>query len=111
MLYLITTRNYFISKIYKWILKPIFFQIDPEKIHDKMIIFLHFFGKYTLTRKIVRTCFGYSNKMLEQKILGINFKNPIGLSAGFDKNATLTDIVPSLGFGFTEIGSITAKPF
>ncbi len=49
--------------------------------------------------------------MLEQNILGIHFKNPIGLSAGFDKNATLMDIMPSLGFGFTEIGSITANPY
>jgi len=108
---LTTLRNYIMRKKYKWILKPIFFQIDPEVIHDKMSIFLHFLGKYTITRKLTNACFGYKNPILEQKILGINFKNPIGLSAGFDKDATLIGIMPSLGFGFTEVGSITAKPY
>lgn len=102
-------RNWIMQKKYKWVLKPIFFKIDPEVIHDKMSAFLHFLGKYALTRKIAYICFGYSNPILEQNILGINFKNPIGLSAGFDKNATLIDIIPSVGFGFTEVGSITGK--
>src|SRR3989338_11384573 len=106
---LITARNYIICLKYKWILKPIFFKIDPETIHDWMTVFLHFLGKYAITRKIVYFYFGYSNSMLEQNILGINFKNPVGLSAGFDKNATLIDIAPSLGFGFTEVGSITGE--
>ena len=108
---LIAARNYIVRKKYKWILKPIFFKFDPEVIHDQMTVFLHFLGKYSLTRKMVYFCFGYSNSMLEQNILGINFKNPVGLSAGFDKNATLINIISSLGFGFTEVGSITAKPY
>lgn len=107
---LIAARNYIAQKKYKWIWKPVFFQIDPEIIHDYMAVFLHFFGKYGITRKITGVCFGYSNKMLEQNILGIDFKNPVGLSAGFDKNATLIDIMPSLGFGFTEVGSVTGNP-
>lgn len=108
---LVVVRNYLMQKKYKWILKPIFFKFDPENIHDKMAIFLYFIGKFFLTRKIAYFCWGYSNPVLEQNILGINFKNPVGLSAGFDKNAALIDIMPSLGFGFTEIGSITAKPY
>ena len=55
--------------------------------------------------------FGYLNPTLEENILSINFKNPVGLSAGFDKNATMIDIMPSLGFGFTEVGSMTAQPY
>ncbi|MFZ1020072.1 MAG: quinone-dependent dihydroorotate dehydrogenase [Minisyncoccia bacterium] len=108
---LAAARNYIVRKIYQWILKPVFFQIDPEIIHDQMSEFLHFLGKYALTRKIAYFCWGFSNQSLEQTILGINFKNPIGLSAGFDKNAALTQIMPSLGFGFEEVGSITAKPY
>lgn len=54
--------------------------------------------------------FYYRNPMLEQKVLGIKFSNPIGLSAGFDKNAELTDITPDVGFGFEEVGSITGEP-
>ncbi|MEK7539591.1 MAG: quinone-dependent dihydroorotate dehydrogenase [Patescibacteria group bacterium] len=106
---LIRIRNYLAKKKYKWILKPIFFKFDPELIHDNMSAFLHFLGKYTLTRKIAYTFWGYSNPILEQNILGINFKNPIGLSAGFDKNAELTEIIPSIGFGFMEVGSITGE--
>ena len=48
--------------------------------------------------------------MLEQNIFGMHFSNPIGLAAGFDKDALLTDILPSVGFGFEEIGSITGEP-
>lgn len=54
--------------------------------------------------------FDYSHSSLEQTILGIYFKNPVGLSAGFDKNADLTDILPDVGFGFLEVGSITGEP-
>ena len=103
-------RNWIMRQKYRWILKPIFFKIDPEVIHDWMTVFLRLLGKFFIGRKIAYFCWGYSNKRLEQNILGINFGNPVGLSAGFDKNATLTDIAPSLGFGFTEIGSITGNP-
>ncbi len=48
--------------------------------------------------------------MLEQQILGINFPNPVGLAAGFDKDAWLARIIPSVGFGFEEVGSVTGKP-
>lgn len=54
--------------------------------------------------------FCYENPMLVQKIHGIQFNNPLGLAAGFDKDANLMNILPSIGFGYEEIGSITAKP-
>jgi len=108
---LVTARNWIIQKKYKWILKPLLFKFDPEKIHDWMSDSLHFIGKYTVLRKIASAFFGYSSPALEQNILGIDFKNPIGLAAGFDKNATLIDIIPSLGFGFMEVGSITKSPY
>jgi len=108
---LIKVRNYILEKEYKWILKPIFFKFDAENIHDWMSNLLRLFGKYAITRKIASAFFCYSNPVLEQNILGINFKNPVGLSAGFDKNATLVDIMSSLGFGFTEVGSITKNPY
>ena len=108
---LTSARNYLIEKKYRWILKPIFFKFDPETIHDHMSNILRFVGKNIVTRKITYFFFGYSNPILEQNILGINFKNPVGLSAGFDKNGMLIDMMPSLGFGFTEIGSITKSPY
>ncbi len=107
---LIVARNFIIEKKYKWIFKPIFFKFDPELVHDWMSAFLIFWGKYATTRAISRACFNYFNPALEQKILGIKFKNPVGLSAGFDKNAELTEIMPAIGFGFMEAGSITGEP-
>ncbi|MFA5792145.1 MAG: quinone-dependent dihydroorotate dehydrogenase [Candidatus Paceibacterota bacterium] len=108
---LIGIRNYIFQKKYKYILKPIFFKFDAEVIHDYFITIGKFLGRHSITRKITGAFFNYKNPSLEQNILGINFKNPVGLSAGFDKNAVLTDILPYVGFGFIEIGSITAKPY
>lgn len=104
------TRNIFISLFYKYLLKPIFFHFDPEDVHDHMINTGKFFGRFSLTRKLFSFTFNYKNSTLNQNILGLNFINPIGLSAGFDKNAELTQILPSIGFGFIEVGSITGEP-
>ncbi len=96
--------------LYKTILRPILFLNDPEVVHNRMVRLGIFLGRYRLKKKIVSALFFYSDKSLEQNILGINFKNPIGLAAGFDKNAKLVDILPSVGFGFMEVGSITGEP-
>ncbi len=106
---IITIRDSFNSLIYKRFLKPIFFMIDPESIHDRMTSFGIFLGNYKFTRKIISTAFYYENKKLNQQIAGIKFKSPVGLAAGFDKNAQLTKITPCLGFGFEEVGSITGE--
>src|SRR5581483_5961396 len=106
----IKVRNIFLHLAYKNILKPVFFMHDPETVHDRMVSVGVKLGNYSFTRNLLQGMFGYENKKLEQTILGISFKNPVGLSAGFDKNAELTDIIPSVGFGFIEIGSITGKP-
>lgn len=107
--YLITIRNRGIGFLYKNIAKPIFFHIDPEKIHDAMIFLGRFLGSNFITTSITTLFFSYSNKSLEQNILGMNFKNPLGLAAGFDKNARIIKILPSVGFGYAEIGSITGE--
>lgn len=104
------TRNKITGSLYKAILKPLFFRHDPEKIHDYMTVIGSILGKHVLLQKLTSFIFNYKNPSLEQNILGITFKNPVGLSAGFDKNAQLTDILPSVGFGFVEVGSITGEP-
>lgn len=96
--------------IYKKVIRPILFKIDPEQIHDLALLLGKTFGKFSLTRQLTKTCFYYKNKKLTQTIAGIRFVNPVGLAAGFDKEAEMMQILPSLGFGFEEIGSITAKP-
>ena len=67
-------------------------------------------GRHAATRGLTRALFDYRHPCLEQTILGMRFVNPIGLSAGFDKNAELTEILPEVGFGFAEVGSVTGEP-
>lgn len=97
--------------LYRSILKPIFFLQDPEVVHDGMTEAGEALGKYKISRSLTLLMFGYKNKMLEQTVAGIFFQNPIGLAAGFDKDARLTQILPEVGFGFEEVGSITAKAY
>ncbi len=104
-------RNAIIHFFYVWFLKPILFLFDPEDIHDLFLKAGSFLGKFRLTRWKTQLLFGYAHQKLEQNVFGINFKNPIGLSAGFDKDINITDIIASVGFGFEEVGSVTAKPY
>lgn len=103
--------TYFIEQTYQSLLKPVFFLLDPEWVHDRMTEAGEFLGNYKLTKAITRFCFGYYNPKLEQEIWGINFENPIGLSAGFDKEGRLLNILPDVGFGFAEIGSVSLEPY
>lgn len=107
---LINVRNAIIHFFYKNGLKPLFFRCDPERVHDHMIYVGRLLGSNPLTRGISSGFFNYHHKSLAQKILKIHFPNPIGLSAGFDKNAQITRILPTVGFGFMEVGSMTGEP-
>jgi|SRR3989344_1859627 len=102
-------RNNLEHFFYTNLFKRIFFLVDPETIHNRMIKLGNFLGSNFITRALSTFLFSYKNNILNQTILNINFKNPVGLSAGFDKNALLTNILPSVGFGFAEIGSITGE--
>ncbi len=108
--HLICCRNVLVHFLYTRILKHYFFLFDPEHIHDSMIQFGKFLGSLGIGREVTRIFFSYAHPSLEQDICDIHFKNPIGLAAGFDKNAELTGILPSVGFGFIEVGSITGEP-
>ncbi len=68
-------------------------------------------GHFAIARALTKFFFNYQNPLLEQTVYGIKFANPVGLSAGFDKDAELINILPSVGFGFQSVGSITAKPY
>ncbi len=95
---------------YRYLLRPLLFTIDPERIHDKAVAIGSWVGSSTAGRALVRSFCFYQHPALEQRLAGIVFKNPVGLAAGFDKDARLTSIVGDLGFGFAEIGSITGQP-
>ena len=103
-------RNRLIGGLYRKVLKPLFFMNDPEDVHDLMISVGAFLGEYKLTRFLTRIMFYYDNPILSQNVLGIHFAKPVGLAAGFDKDAQVTQIIPSVGFGFEEVGSITSSP-
>ena len=105
----IRNRNIVIGFIYRTILKRIFFAADPEDVHDAMTQVGVFLGNYAITRALTKSLFAYADPILEQNVAGIRFANPVGLAAGFDKDGVLTDIIGAVGFGFTEIGSITGN--
>lgn len=91
-------------------MKPVLFRFDPERVHDAFTLFGSLLGATPIGRAFVAWLYRHDHPVLEQTMLGMHFSNPIGLSAGFDKNALLTDIMPSVGFGFEEVGSVTGEP-
>ncbi|MFH1621227.1 MAG: quinone-dependent dihydroorotate dehydrogenase [Patescibacteria group bacterium] len=111
--YIPYASNMLATKFFHWsyvkILKPVLFRFDPENMHDFFCSVGLFLGRYGFTRRLTSIFFEYRHPMLEQTVLGMKFSNPIGLAAGFDKNASLTGIMPDVGFGFEEVGSITGE--
>ena len=103
-------RNKITGFFYIKIFKPVAFKRDPEDVHNTILNIGKILGNNFITRIFVNLVFNYQNPILSQNLFNINFKNPLGLSAGFDKNAELTQIMPNVGFGFMEIGSITGNP-
>jgi dihydroorotate dehydrogenase len=93
--------------MYKLFLKPIFFLFDPEKIHHFVFASLKFLFRIPGVPVIFRGLFLVKDKRLETKVLGLIFPNPVGLAAGFDKDAKLFDELGAIGFGFIEIGTVT----
>ncbi len=96
--------------MYKLLVKPLFFQVDPEKIHYSVFGTIKKAFKIPFVSTVFSSIYGYENKKLEKTLFGLKFKNPVGLAAGFDKNAVLIDELACMGFGFVEIGTVTPKP-
>ena len=105
-----TVLSTIIAKTYKHVAKPIFFRRDPEDVHDHVTALGERIGRSSIGRLVTDRIFAYHDEKLTQQLNGLTFTNPVGLSAGFDKNAQLLNILPSVGFGFAEIGSITGEP-
>ncbi|HLR19467.1 MAG TPA: quinone-dependent dihydroorotate dehydrogenase [Staphylococcus sp.] len=92
------------------LIKPILFQYDPEKAHALTIDALKFVQKRSKLLPIVNQLFHYEDAILNQNIHGIQFANPIGLAAGFDKSCEVPKALEKAGFGAIELGGITPKP-
>ncbi len=96
--------------IYKSILKPFLFRLNPEKAHHFTFSLLGFTNYIPFANFIMRKTYQVKSKELEREIFGIRFPNPVGLAAGLDKNALIFNNLANLGFGFIEIGTVTPKP-
>ena len=91
------------------IIKPLLFLFTPEKAHKVTTHLLHVVLSLPFGKSLIRSLFHFENQGLEREVFGLKFKNPVGLAAGFDKNAELIDDFSNLGFGFIEIGTLTPK--
>ena len=93
-------------------LKPFFFSFDPEKVHHFVVFAMKLFSPIIYLRKSLYhfKISGKNHPSLEKEVFGIKFPNPVGLAAGFDKNAELYKQMTALGFGFIEIGTVTPRP-
>ncbi len=101
----------FVHWVYSKLMKPVFFLIDPERVHVNLVRFGSLLaetgvGGFALSKKL-----GFSHVVNNVEFDGIKFPNRVGLSAGFDYNADLTQTLPKIGFGWHTIGTITLEAY
>ncbi|MHA8051345.1 quinone-dependent dihydroorotate dehydrogenase [Aquirufa sp. ROCK-SH2] len=94
---------------YQLIVKPLLFLFSPEKAHEIVATSIRLMMKVPFAKSIFRQVYAFQHPNLEREVFGIKFPNPVGLAAGFDKNALLIDEFAELGFGFIEVGTVTPK--
>ena len=92
--------------MYRFI-RPLLFLVDPERVHHLVFSSLKLLVPFV--KGILKLVYDVNDPLLERKLLGLTFKNPVGLAAGFDKDAKLIDELACFGFGFIEIGTLTPK--
>lgn len=102
--------HYLWRRIMYKLIRPLLFSIDAEKIHHLVFKMLQIKGKVPGFQALLKKIFDNKSYRLQCTFAGITFKNPVGLAAGFDKNALLIDELACFGFGFIEIGTLTPKP-
>lgn len=95
--------------MYKSLIRPILFKFDPEKVHYFTFDLIRNLSKIPGVKGLFRSLYLVEDKRLERELFGLKFNNPVGLAAGFDKNAVLYNELANFGFGFIEIGTVTPK--
>lgn len=95
--------------MYRYLIKPILFLGDPEWIHYFVFCLIRWIHKIPGLSFLIRSLYQVNDPRLEREVFGIRFKNPVGLAAGFDKDAKLYQELSNFGFGFIEIGTLTPK--
>lgn len=96
--------------MYKTFIRPVLFKFNPELAHQMTLNGLKIVGKIPFARNIVRLLYKRDHPALAKEVFGIRFPNPVGLAGGLDKNGDVYNELSDFGFGFIEIGSLTAKP-
>ncbi len=91
------------------LVRPFLFLPDAEVSHMRAHALGRGFG-YSPFREILRSLYAFEDERLRMNVFGLSFKNPVGLAAGFDKNAEIVPALSALGFGFVEVGTITPRP-
>lgn len=92
------------------VIKPLLFLFEPEKIHYFVTGMLKTLNGIPGISSLLKKSFQLNNPRLEREVFGLKFKNPVGLAAGFDKNASSVTELANFGFGFIEIGTVTPLP-
>ncbi|MFA6269862.1 MAG: quinone-dependent dihydroorotate dehydrogenase [Candidatus Paceibacterota bacterium] len=95
--------------LYQKILKPLLFKFDPEKVHDFFVYVGEALSKFGFSRNLVALSFRYKGKDISKTVDGLTYQTPFLLSAGFDYNGQLINILPEISFGGVEVGSVTAR--
>ena len=96
--------------VYNSLVKPLLFNLDAERAHHLVFDNLRRAARLPGTKSLLRGLYDYQHPNLAREVFGLKFPNPVGLAAGFDKNAALTEELATLGFGFVEIGTVTPRP-
>ena len=96
--------------MYQKLIKPILFLFPPDFVHNSIVVLGRMVQCVPLVRSLFRRWWRFESGKLEQNLFGITFRNPVGLSAGFDKNIELTPLMSAVGFGFETGGSVTLQP-
>ena len=95
--------------MYKLLIRPILFCFDPEKVHYFTFSLIRLVSKIPGFPSLFKALYEVNDSRLETEVFGLKFKNPVGLAAGFDKDASLYKELSNFGFGFIEIGTLTPK--
>lgn len=95
---------------YESVCRPVLFRLDPETTHRASLRLCQATGRIAGFQTLANRLFDFSSEELETEVAGIRFPNPIGLAAGWDKNGIALRMIDHLGFGFVEVGSISAEP-
>ncbi len=104
-------NNSLINYSYKKIAKQILFRKDPEWVHDSTLKVAQNLSQSSSAKWLINKSIAYKNSNLNQTIDDISYANPIGLAAGWDKDADAVNLMSSIGFGFAEVGSITKESY